>query len=146
MPMMTRIAIVLALCGSLGLPAGLWADNGTNRFSHLNCMKIKDVLPKASYHVSMEDSSLDCIVKVPAKLVCLATYKIGIGPPPPGGGPDVDLNEGVFFCYKQKCRQNFQPNLNGLRDQFGSHNVSGTAVSVSKMLCAPASPSGAFLE
>jgi hypothetical protein len=111
--------------------------------SHLECFKIKDNLPAATYKADQLLGEVGCVIRVPAKVFCSATSKSNVTPPPPGGGPDVGLNVAGFFCYKEKC-----PVVHAsisAKDQFGRHSMPFTAVR-SKMLCAPASPSGAFLD
>jgi hypothetical protein len=112
--------------------------------SHLECFKIKDNIPAATYTADQLLGEPGCVIRVPAKIFCAKTSKLNVTPPPPGGGPDVDLNVAGFFCYKEKCpRTNFSISA---KDQFGRHNIPFTTGFRSKMLCAPASPSGAFLD
>ena len=100
-----------------------------------------DPTPKATYTVGINEV-LSCVAKAPAKMECRRVFKSSVSPSPPGGGPIVDLNVVKFLCYKIKC-----PTVLGgtdtVKDQFGSRTVQdGTA----KLFCAPASPSGAFLD
>ena len=84
-----------------------------------------------------------CRIKARAKFLCVATTKTGVTPTPPGGGPTTPGAAGKFLCYRMKCPPHAQTPGQSLNDQFGTRV--GTAV-VSQMLCAPASPSGAFVE
>jgi hypothetical protein len=135
---MTRLGIIAAVC--LAVPTLVWAD--AVNLSHLQCFKFKDTLPKAKYRAD-EIGSPGCVIKVPAIMVCNYTYKINVTPPPPTTGPDVTLNHSIFFCYKQKCPK--LPISGTFTDQFGTHVVD-TPITSAKMLCAPASPSGALLD
>jgi hypothetical protein len=113
---------------------------------HLVCAKVRDSIPRASYTArlgpSAQEDLVGCIVKLPAKLACQSTSKTGVTPPPPGGGPIGALGHAKMLCYKVRCPT--APNtFNTVRDQFGIHNL---RLGPSRLLCAPASPSGAFLE
>ena len=109
---------------------------------HLKCYKVKDSAPKASYTANVNGLSVEigCTVKVPAKICCVPASKTAVTPAPPGGGGSGVPN--TFCCYKLKCpKQTLLPVT--VQDQFGSRSVQpGTA----KYLCAPSSPSGAFLD
>jgi hypothetical protein len=117
--------------------------------NHLVCMKIKDPAPKASYTAHLVPSRLNdldpCVIRVPAKMECQITGKLNVAPPAPATGPTQDLlPTGIlrFLCYKVKCPKPQGPN-DVRNDQFGSRTVTlGSA----RLLCAPASPSGAFLD
>src|SRR4029079_11568062 len=134
----TWLAVVTACC--LAAPAALRA--ASFNFSHIHCFKFKDTVAKAKYTAD-EVGMPGCVIKTPAKLVCEFTYKANVSPPTPGGGPDVPLNHSIFFCYKQKCPK--LPISGTFTDQFGTHTVD-TPITTSKLLCAPASASGAFLD
>jgi hypothetical protein len=117
--------------------------------NHLVCMKVKDPAPKASYTAHLVPSRLNdlspCVIRVPAKMECQITAKLNVTPPAPATGPTQDLlPTGIlrFLCYKVKCPKPEGPN-DVRNDQFGSRTLTlGSA----KLLCAPASPSGAFLD
>lgn len=116
------------------------------QLDHLLCAKLRDSVPRASYTArlgpSHQDTLAGCVIKLPPKLACQSTSKTEVAPPPPGGGPTGALNHTKMFCYQVKCPK--APNtFHTARDQFGIHNV---VLGTSKLLCAPASPSGAFLE
>src|SRR5262245_44650127 len=116
---------------ALGVGAAPWSTEAVN--DHLNCYKIKTTTPSASYTADLADlvAQPGCVIKVPAKLLCVETSKMNVIPTPPGsvvGGP-----AGRFLCYKAKC-----PNTAGpitVDDQFRSHTVTPSAT---KMVCAPA--------
>jgi hypothetical protein len=116
-------------------------------FDHLHCLKIKDSAPRASYTITTDGDDIaftTCTVKLPAKLACFQAHKITVSPTPPGGGPaNPPTVARTYFCYKTKC-SNSNRLIQDLRtDQFGPH----TFVTVGNSLyCAPASPSGAFLD
>jgi hypothetical protein len=124
----------------LAVPGLLYAQNN----SHLACFKFKDSgVAKTTYTVDI-GSAGHCIVKTPAKVVCVSTFKENVTPTPPGGGLDLNLNESLFFCYNAKCPKT--PGPDGFAtDQFGTH-VFNPQIVTSNLLCAPASPSGAFLD
>src|SRR5262245_40016947 len=116
---------------AVGVGAAPWSTEAVN--DHLHCYKIKTAEPSASYTADLADLAAQpgCVIKVPAKLLCVETSKMNVIPTPPGsvvGGP-----AGRFLCYKAKC-----PNTPGpitVNDQFGSHAVTPSAT---KMVCAPA--------
>jgi len=86
---------------------------------HLECSPIKDSAPRATYTADLTGLAANpcCIVKVPAKLLCVDTTKTNVNPPPPGGGP-TGGNAGKFVCYRIKCpRTAFTPVA--VADQFG---------------------------
>jgi hypothetical protein len=113
------------------------------QFNHLACQKIKDPAPKATYTIQLNEV-LPCTLKAPAKMECHRVLKNFVNPSPPGGGPIGDLNVGKFLCYSIKCSpKDAGGGTDTLKDQFGSRTVQVGAV---KLLCAPASPSGAFLD
>ncbi len=114
----------------------------TAQFNHLVCVKIKDPAARATYQIQLNEV-LPCIVKLPAKMACHRVFKNAVDPPPPGGGPSGDLNVGKFLCYRIKCNPAAPGVTGSFKDQFGSRIIEeGKA----KLLCAPASPSGAFLD
>jgi hypothetical protein len=75
-------------------------------------------------------SAAGCLVKVPAKQVCIDVEKSGITPPPPGAPPGAPAQR--YLCYKVKCPRNeYQLPV---QDQFGSRSV---LVKKPGLLCAP---------
>jgi len=112
------------------------------QFNHLVCVKIKDPAAKATYQIELNEV-LPCILKVPAKMACQRVFKNFVEPQPPGGGPSGDLNFGKFLCYRIKCNPRAPGGMRAFKDQFGSRVIEEGTV---KLLCAPASPSGAFLD
>jgi hypothetical protein len=104
---------------------------------HLQCYKVKDSVTKAIYSADLTPSEPalvappTCKVKVPAKLLCVATDKTNVNPPPPGSPAGSPAQ--TYLCYKVKCPK-VQPTLN-VQDQFGSHSV---LVKGASLLCAPA--------
>src|SRR6476660_8097557 len=122
--MKKRCLGIVAAC-ALAAPALLWAD-AVNQ-SHLQCFKIKDPPPPATYKADQVLGEVGCVIRVPAKVLCIRTSKTNVTPAPPGGGPDVDLNEIIFLCYKEKCpKTNFS--IPTLKDQFGTHLFQGAFV------------------
>src|SRR5262245_24730531 len=140
---LTLLAFAVVLVGAAHLAVAQPAP-----FSHLRCSKVRDTIPKATYTADeVLDSVRTCIIKVPAKLFCRFTSKTNVTPPPPGGGPNTTLNVQGFFCYKQKCPKfHSSGNPITIKDQFGTHVFPEPITINSSLLCAPASPSGAFLD
>ena len=107
-------------------------------FSHIHCAKVKDRIPRATYKADeffFTTGTVGCVIKVPAKLMCAATPKTNVNPPPPGGGPATGLPPSTtFFCYKQKCPR-FTASFTA-KDQFGTHTINQPVRST--LLCAPA--------
>jgi hypothetical protein len=118
------------------------AGPATAAFDHLKCYKVKDTAVKTSYTANVNGLSneIGCTIKVPAKLCCVPAEKTAVSPPPPGGGGVGVPN--TFCCYKLKCPKTSLPTQN-VKDQFGTRTVTP---STAKYLCAPSSPSGAFLD
>jgi hypothetical protein len=118
------------------------AGSATAAFDHLKCYKVKDSAVKASYTANVNGLSneIGCTIKVPSKLCCVPAEKTSVVPAPPGGGGTGVPNS--FCCYKLKCPKATLPPQN-VSDQFGTRSVQP---STAKMLCAPFSPSGAFLD
>jgi hypothetical protein len=115
--------------------------------NHLACYKVKDVLAKQKFaNVQLLSntggpSHTGCIVAVGAKTCCHAVDKIGVPPQVGGGGPTANTSK--FCCYKVKCPKGPTGTISAT-DQFGSRTLSISKPP--KQLCAPASPSGAFLN
>ena len=111
---------------------------------HLRCYRIRDPITSVRYTANLQgiQPSPGCTVRARAKMLCVQTTKTGVSPTPPGRGPSSPGAAGKFLCYRVKCARQTLANQT-LADQFGSRSVSPRATS---MLCAPASPSGAFLD
>jgi hypothetical protein len=111
---------------------------------HLTCMRYKGSESKAAYNTTLDNAFgtlFPCIVKAPPKMACLPTAKSNVTPTPPGGGPSGEAARPVL-CYRVKCQTKDIVSVS-LTDQFGVH--AGIVVAP-KLLCAPASPGGAFLD
>jgi hypothetical protein len=120
---------------------------------HLTCYKVKDNAAgsplKNKYTADLPSNiaaALDetgCTVATPAKLCCAPSDKVGIAPnpPPPDGAPRPAATE--FCCYKAKCAKKPAVPNNLFSDQFGTRIL---GVSKVAYLCAPSSPSGAFVD
>lgn len=141
---MKRLAVPVWLLVTVGGVVLGTSAHGSMTFSHLECWKLKDDLPKTTYTVDQFAES-GCVVKTPPILNCTKTFKTNVIPPPPGGGPDVEVSVTNFLCYKEKCPKIIP--FGTFTDQFGVHhdNVAHKKVGAS-LLCVPASPSGAFLD
>jgi hypothetical protein len=107
---------------------------------HLKCYAIKDSLlsgvrnPVKSYTADLDGLAPEpgCVIKMPAKYLCVETTKANVQPTPPGSaaGPSA----GQFLCYKVKCPKAALPSILE-NDQFGLHSVTPKS---SKLVCAPA--------
>lgn len=103
---------------------------------HLQCFRIKDALAKAQYTATFtpDDGTFPvaagCVIKTPAKLLCVDAVKSAVTPVPPGAddGPDAVK----YLCYKAKCPKS-EP-VASLTDQFGTHAIVGKGTS---LVCAP---------
>jgi hypothetical protein len=138
---MKRAWVISAACGVL-----VWAASATAG-NHIVCYKVKDVIPKNKFGNVLLLSNTGfptqtgCTVAAGAKYCCDAVDKIGVPPQPGGGGPVNTASK--FCCYKVKCAKGVTGNLS-VRDQFGTRTVA--VAKPPSLLCAPASPSGAFLD
>jgi hypothetical protein len=106
--------------------------------SHRKCYKIKDPATKATYTLDLaaapEPAEVGCILRAPAKLLCLVSTKTNVTPPPSGGGPPTTTTGAKLLCYKIKCpKASLVPVP--VEDQFGGRTVTPGAA---KMLCVPA--------
>jgi len=142
MPKPRRLVPTVIVVGLLG--GGVGAQLPPDR-DHLVCAKVRDSVPRASYTArlgpSAQDDLVGCVIKLPAKLACQSTTKTDVTPPPPGGGPPGPLGHGKMLCYKVRCPA-APSHFGTTTDQFGIHHLS---LGPSRLLCTPASPSGAFL-
>jgi hypothetical protein len=145
---MTKKAMVAGAlaCCLLLVRARAGAQNGAWMApigDHLACAQFKEMnASRASSTLNLGAASFiahGCVVKRPPVLACESATTANINPTPPGGGPN-GLTTG-FFCYKAKCPRSTEYVAG--TDQFGHHG--GQRYNV-KLLCAPASPSGAFLD
>ena len=76
---------------------------------HLECYKVKDSRPKASYTADLGGLVPEpgCTIEVPAKLLCVETAKTNVQPSPRGGSPANPA--GRFACYSVKCPKIIPP-------------------------------------
>jgi hypothetical protein len=116
---------------------------------HLLCSKARDNREHRSFTLNADvptfADGVSCVLKVPAKLMCLPATKFNVAPPPPGGGPNPGVDQSQqrgVLCYAVKCQAPVKEFL-AVHDQFG---VGTVGFSAPRILCAPASPSGAFLN
>jgi hypothetical protein len=114
----------------LAATAGAQAD-------HLQCFKIRDTIAKTSYTATLAPTDAqfpvapNCVVHLPAKLLCVDVVKTIVPPPtPPGAGPGLPAQK--YLCYKVKCPK-ATPSAT-IQDQFGVHQVT---VKGTSLLCAP---------
>ena len=131
---MRRILLGLVVSALL---VGLRPSPATAQADHLQCFKIKDTAAKASYTADLTpaDTGLPvaagCVVRVPARLLCVDVVKSIVGTPIPPGAPAGDPTH-KFLCYKVKCPK-AAPTASVV-DQFGTHQV---IVKSTSILCAP---------
>jgi hypothetical protein len=111
---------------------------------HLKCYKAREVegpgrLTATANLVSGIGLATEngCLIRGPSRLLCAPVEKLGL---PPGGGPTGATTK--FVCYKLKCPKQALQNVTA-KDQFGTHVF---VLRFPTTFCAPASPSGAFLE
>jgi hypothetical protein len=76
-----------------------------------------------------------CQIRVPAKLLCQASSKSLVDPPPPGTADGIQQPNSLL-CYKVKCPAQMREVPLAVQDQFGARTVTRR---VPKILWAPAS-------
>jgi hypothetical protein len=137
----------LLLAGAAGACLLGVASGALGAADHLKCYKAKEVAGPGKFTRTatlLSSTTLvhetGCIIRGPSKLVCAPVTKTSVSPPAPGGGPTAAAKK--FICYKLKCPKLPDQSLT-LKDQFGTHIFT---IRTAKTLCAPASPSGAFLD
>ena len=132
MTMRRKAVSVLAAGACLALFAG---GARAQTADHLKCYKVRDSAPRIRYTANLTGLAPEsgCVIKVPAKLLCVATTKTAVTPTPPGGVPSGP-NAGLFVCYKVKCPRGAVPAVS-VKDQFATHGFTPAAA---KLLCAPA--------
>jgi hypothetical protein len=127
---------VIGTVGMIGLIA---ASASAQPFDHLVCAKVKDPAPRGVYTASLTPSGADlpaatgCLIKVPAKELCVDVSKSDVTPPPPGAPAGAPAQR--YLCYKTKCLK--QEATVAATDQFGSRVV---AVKKLGLVCAPLVP------
>jgi hypothetical protein len=125
---------IASLSLALGLAAGIPAAHA--QFDHLQCFKIKDSLPRTPYTATLTSSDPTfavppgCVIKVPAKLLCVDVAKTNVTPAPPGSAPGAQAQR--YLCYKTKCTK-IDPTV-AVEDQFGARDV---ALKRTTYACAP---------
>ena len=145
MAMRMRVLLMAAVaCAcSLGVVSPAAAGN------HLRCYKTRDTIARQRFSgVTLNSntglpSATGCQVSTGARLCCDPVDKVGV-PPQQGGNNTVFPDTTKFCCYKLKCPQSVDLTFQ-VSDQFGTRNVVSRKSS-SRLLCAPASPSSAFLD
>ena len=115
------------------------ARAGLGPYDHVKCYKVRDTAARTSYTADLfpwespfpVDS--DCVVKVPATMLCSGVASFDVQPPPPGASPGVSVGSQLFTCYKVKCPK--VPATVTVADQFGTRDMT---FSTPRILCAPA--------
>jgi hypothetical protein len=140
---MKSTRVMAAACSVL-----LWGATVATAGNHIACYKVKDVVPKQKIggvsllsNTGSVGAQAPCTISTRAKYCCDSVDKIGVPPQPGGGGPLGPASK--FCCYKVKCPKGVTGTLS-VQDQFGTR-----ALAIAKppsLVCAPASPSGAFLD
>ena len=137
--------LLLAAAAGVFLLAGAPTPASAQNPNHLKCYKIRDGVPAPPVRYTMNLQGLTaepgCLIRARAQLLCVQTTKTAVSPTPPGGGPNP-ASAGRFLCYKVKCARQLLPGV-PVTDQFGTRTV---APKRADLLCAPASPSGAFID
>ena len=140
--MKRRNAFVVAIATSLISTAA-----SAQIADHLQCFKIKDSQDKAKYNATLTpgDSAFaaapGCIIKVPAKYLCVDTVKGAVEPAPPGA-PGQQTAAQNYLCYKTKCPKIAKTPWAG-RDQFGLRAVRAIKTG---LVCAPIAATAATCE
>src|SRR5215813_3371808 len=118
----------------VGIMVGaLVAASAGAQTDHLECFKVKDSSRKARYVTSLVGlaPAAGCVIKVPARLMCVAAAQPAMTPTPPGTTAGADA--GAFLCYKVRCRRNALA-ATTVTDEFGQRLVRPRR---SRLLCAP---------
>ena len=149
--MPSRFAAIVAAASFVIVAAGPVLGAGAD---HLKCFKIHDPAPHGRYTVAFEthDNAFPgfaieagCVVKTPARMMCIDAIKMTVDPPPPGA-PDGKIVRQSYVCYKMKCNAD-HPSI-PVNDQFGGVRTVQQAGRAT-IVCAPNatfSPSGAFVD
>ena len=132
---MATVRALIALLANLALVVA--PARGQPVADHLECYRVKDPQARASYTADLTGLAPGngCIIKVPAKYLCVGTEKTNVHPAPPGGGRGGSPT-GAFLCYGLKCPRGTPPPV-PIVDQFGSRTVVPRRP---PLLCAPAGP------
>ena len=122
------------------LVGALLATSAAAQTDHLQCFKVKDTNRKTRYTTGIGGIApgQGCVIKVPAKLLCVATTEPQVAPAPPGPKTSAGTSS-AFLCYKTRCRQNTLPQVT-VADEFGRRLVRPKR---SRLLCTPLSGTGA---
>jgi len=116
--------------------------------NHLKCYAIRDQIagpvPRTADLTGLAPEP-GCKIKGKAAQLCVATTKTNVSPPAPGGGPNPSSPAQRYLCYRARCPKPPVLPLPGVPvvDQFGTRTVLPRRALT---LCAPASPSGAFID
>jgi hypothetical protein len=141
-----RIVMFLSAAALFGFATAATAGD------HLACYKVKDNVsgsPLKNKYSAVLPSNIGlpveqgCTIATPAKLCCAPVDKVGTAPNPPP--PDTFLRPAAnkFCCYKTKCAKPLVAPTAGFSDQFADRTLTLAKVGY---VCAPASPSGAFVD
>jgi hypothetical protein len=130
---MIRTLLAIVVGAALATPSFAQTD-------HLQCFKVKDSNRRTRYTTGIAGIApgQGCVIKVPAKLLCVATSEPQVAPAPPGGKTSGG-NASAFLCYKTRCRQNTLPQIT-VADEFGRRLVKPKR---SRLLCTPLAGTGA---
>jgi hypothetical protein len=125
------VVILSAVTGAL-LAASPAAAAST--LDHWTCAKAQMREPRGNYRVTLGSpvGPQSCIVKRPAKTVCVGTTGSTVTPEIPGASESPGA--GSLLCYQLKCRRRVGTQQQ-LQDAFGMHTV---GLGVPRWLCTPA--------
>ncbi|HEV7733167.1 MAG TPA: hypothetical protein VGR62_13435 [Candidatus Binatia bacterium] len=98
----------------------------------MQCVGVGDDAPHGSVFrtIAMDGDVLDCLVKLPAKMICRAAVAYSPGDPSP---PEPSSDE--WLCYAVRCPREITARR--MSDEFGAHDVRGDR---SKLYCTPGTP------
>jgi hypothetical protein len=121
-------SVVATIVVTVSLASAAFAQS-----DHLECFKVRDSERKARYTTRLQNLAPPhgCVVKLPAKLMCVPTAAPELSPTPPGAA--AGRSTGAFLCYKIRCRTGALAPL-AVTDQFGHRTVKPRR---SRLLCAP---------
>ena len=118
------------ICALVGI---LLVASAHAQTDHLECFRVRDSQRSAVYTTRLQGLTPPhgCVVRLPAKLMCVPTVSLATTPSPPGA--PAGANTDAFLCYKVRCRGSALPRLT-VADQFGKRIVRPRR---SRLLCAP---------
>ncbi len=107
----------------------LVAATGWAQVPGMHCVGVRDESARGAVFrtITMDGDQLDCLVVLPAKMICRAAVAIAPGEPSP---PAPSSDE--WLCYAVRCPREITARR--MADEFGAHDVRGDR---SKLYCTP---------